>query len=142
VVHGDALDRRRWEGKEEAVVECELGVEAVSEDDVGQLGGEDGIEIAHLLCAVGGDDAGGVEQPLETMMVCRWRGTRGVGVSRVRTADGASGLNVVVDEDVSGEGLEVLSKSLGASSRPRLEEAGDGRCPRPAGTHSRCAPRG
>ncbi len=53
VVHGDALEDRGG-GEEQAIVEGVLGVQAMAEDDVGELEGEDGVQVAHLLRAVGG----------------------------------------------------------------------------------------
>ena len=63
VVHGDAVEDG-VSGEEQAIVEGVLGIQAVAEDDVRDLEGEDGVEVAHLLGAVRGDDGGGVEQAL------------------------------------------------------------------------------
>ena len=63
VVHRDAL-KDGGRGEEHAVVEGVLGVQPVAEDDVRDLEGENGVEVAHLLRAILGDDAGGVDQAL------------------------------------------------------------------------------
>src|SRR5713101_3043570 len=63
MVHGDAVeDGCRWE--EQAIVEGVFGVKPVSENDVGDLEGQNCVEVAHLLGSVLGDDPGGVEQAL------------------------------------------------------------------------------
>ena len=86
-MHGDALEDRGG-GKEHAVVEGILGVQAMAKDDVGQLEGKEGIEVAHLL----GPSA--VTMPvvssrlLERMMVLPTARDSSGSVSRVRTRMG------------------------------------------------------
>ena len=88
--------------KEEAVVEGVLGVEAVGEDDVGYLEGQDGIKVGGLLGSVGGDDGGGVEEGLgDDDGVADGERFEGLGEEGA-DADGRGDGDVVVDEDVVG----------------------------------------
>ena len=124
VVHRDALEDRGG-GEEQAIAEGVLGVQAMAEDDVGDLEGEDRVQIAHLLRAVGGDDGGGVDQALgEDDGVADGERLKRLGEQRA-DADRAAGLNVVVDEDVVGEGFEGLVELAGRVEQAGLEEALD-----------------
>ncbi len=112
-------------GEEETVVEGVLGVEPVTEDDVGDLEGEDCVEIAHLLGAVLRDDGGGVEQALgDDDGVADGDGLERLGEQRA-AADGTGEGDVVVGEDIAGESFEGLVELAGCIDEAGLEEAVD-----------------
>lgn len=97
----------------------------MGEDDVGNLEGQDGVEIPHLLCAVLGDDAGGVEQTLrdDDGIANRERfkrlGQHGAATDRPGEGD------VVVSQDIACEGFEGLVELAGSIDEAGLEEAFD-----------------
>ena len=124
VVHGDAVEDGVG-GEEQAIVEGVLGIQAVREDDVRDLEGEDGVEVAHLLRAVRGDDGGGVEQALgDDDGVADGDGLERLGEQRAAT-DGPGEGDVVVGEDIAGESFEGLVELAGCIEEAGLEEALD-----------------
>ena len=122
VVHGDAVEDRIG-GEEQAIVEGVLGIEAVRQDDVGDLEGEDGVEVAHLLRTVLRQDSGGVNEALgdDDGVADGHRlerhGEQSANPDRSREGD------VVVSEDIAGEGFEGLVEVAGGVEEPGLEEA-------------------
>ncbi len=122
VVHGDAVEDGVG-GEEQAIVEGVLGIQAVGEDDVRDLEGEDSVEIAHLLRAVGGDDGGGVEQALgDDDGVADGDGLQRLGKERAAT-NGAGEGDVVVSKDVAGKSFQGLVELAGCIEEASLEEA-------------------
>ena len=118
VVHGQALEGR-LRGEHHAVGEGVLGVDVVAEDDVRNLEGEHGVQVAHLLRAVGALDGGGVDQALgEQDRVADGERLERLGEQGAH-ADGARGRDLVVDEDVVGEVGERLVEGAG-----RVDQAG------------------
>src|ERR1700738_3303792 len=97
----------------------------MGQDDVGDLEGQDGVEVAHLLRAVRGYDCGGVEQTLgDDDGVADRDGLERLGEQRAAT-DGPREGDVVVGEDVAGEGFEGLVEVTGSINEAGLEEAFD-----------------
>ncbi len=89
---------------------------------MGDLEGEDRVQVAHLLGAVLGDDAGGIEQALgEDDGVAdgdrlQRLGQQGAAADRPREGD------VVVGEDIACQGLERLVELAGSVEQTGLEE--------------------
>ena len=109
--------RLRWE--EQTIAEGVLGIDVVTEDDVGDLEGEESVEVAHLLRAVGGDDGGGVDEALgDEDGVTDGDRLEGLGEQRA-DADGAIDGNLVVGQDVVGQLGENLVEVAGS-----VDEAG------------------
>ncbi len=124
VVHGDAIeDAGRRE--EQPIVEGVLGIETVSEDDVGNLEGQDRVEVAHLLCAILRHDAGGIEQALgDDDRVADGERLERLGQQRP-AADRAGEGDVVVGQNIVREGFERLVELAGRIEKAGLEEAFD-----------------
>ncbi len=124
MVHGDLLEDGGG-GEEQTIAEGVLGVQTMVEDDVRNLEGKDGFEVAHLLRAVAGKNAGGVDQALgEDDGVADGERLERLG-QQGAYADRSAGLNVVVDEDVVGESLERLVEVRRRVQQAGLEEALD-----------------
>ena len=113
------------DGEEQTIVEGVLGIQAVSENDVCKLEGQNSVEVAHLLRTVLRDDGGGVEQTLgDDDGVADGDGLQGLGQQRAATDRPGEG-DVVIGEDVAGERLECLVELAGGIEQASLEEALD-----------------
>ena len=112
VVGISVMERQLGEGglgwKEQPVAEGELGIDVVPKNDLRYLEGKQGVEITHLLRAIGGDDGGGVDEAFRDQdRIADRDGFQRIG-EEGPDADRAIDGDLVVGENVVGELCEDL----------------------------------
>ena len=121
MMHRDAVEHCD-RGKNEGVVERELGVQSMAENDMGQLESKERIEIAGLLQAILGDNRRRIDQALgEKNRIPYSRRFQRLGEHRT-AADRTRGGHVVVDQNVVCQRFESLIELAGRINNPSLKQ--------------------